>query len=204
GPGWGTGGGGHLPRALLRDPAQPGEGGHPPDAGRGAADPLRAERQGPGDRLRGITHQVPHPLLSGGHRPGEPRPGRDAQPAVVLAPPRGDRGALRAADGARPVQGRGRRGGPGAGAGGSAGGGGGGAGEGGGGGKEMVPRRFGRGERILSEGDPGQTFYVVASGSVSILTGRGVEVTRLGPGKYFGEMSLLTGEPRSATVVAAE
>jgi small-conductance mechanosensitive channel/CRP-like cAMP-binding protein len=69
---------------------------------------------------------------------------------------------------------------------------------------EMVPRRFGRGERIISEGDPGQTFYVVASGSVSILTGRGVEVTRLGPGKYFGEMSLLTGEPRSATVVAAE
>ena len=69
---------------------------------------------------------------------------------------------------------------------------------------EMVPRRFGRGERILSEGDPGQTFYVVASGSVSILTGRGVEVTRLGPGKYFGEMSLLTGEPRSATVMAAE
>jgi small-conductance mechanosensitive channel/CRP-like cAMP-binding protein len=69
---------------------------------------------------------------------------------------------------------------------------------------EMVPRRFGRGEKIITEGDPGQTFYVVGSGSVSILTGRGVEVTRLGPGKYFGEMSLLTGEPRSATVVAAE
>lgn len=69
---------------------------------------------------------------------------------------------------------------------------------------EMVPRRFGRGERIIEEGDPGKTFYVVGSGSVSILTARGVEVTRLGPGKYFGEMSLLTDEPRSATVVAAE
>src|SRR5262249_42689290 len=32
---------------------------------------------------------------------------------------------------------------------------------------EMVPRRFGRGERIITEGDLGQTFYVVASGSVS-------------------------------------
>jgi small-conductance mechanosensitive channel len=69
---------------------------------------------------------------------------------------------------------------------------------------EMVARRFGRGERIIEQGAPGQTFYVVAAGSVSILTVRGVEVTRLGRGQYFGEMSLLTGEPRSATVVAAE
>jgi len=69
---------------------------------------------------------------------------------------------------------------------------------------EMVARRFGRGERIIEEGAPGQTFYVVGSGTVSILTGRAVEVTRLGRGQYFGEMSLLTGEPRSATVVAAE
>jgi CRP-like cAMP-binding protein len=69
---------------------------------------------------------------------------------------------------------------------------------------EMVARRFGHGERIIEQGAPGRTFYVVAAGSVSILTGRGVEVTRLGRGQYFGEMSLLTGEPRSATVVAAE
>ena len=68
----------------------------------------------------------------------------------------------------------------------------------------MVARRFGRGERIIEQGAPGQTFYVVGSGTVSILTARGVEVTRLGRGQYFGEMSLLTGEPRSATVVAAE
>lgn len=69
---------------------------------------------------------------------------------------------------------------------------------------EMVARRFGRGERIIEQGAPGQTFYVVGSGSVSILTARDVEVTRLGRGQYFGEMSLLTGEPRAATVVAAE
>jgi small-conductance mechanosensitive channel/CRP-like cAMP-binding protein len=69
---------------------------------------------------------------------------------------------------------------------------------------EMSPRRFGRGERIIQEGAPGQTFYVVALGEVSVLTARGVEVTRLQRGNYFGEMSLLTGEPRSATVVAAQ
>jgi small-conductance mechanosensitive channel/CRP-like cAMP-binding protein len=68
----------------------------------------------------------------------------------------------------------------------------------------MVPRLFGAGERIIEEGAAGQTFYVVASGTVAVTTKRGVEVTRLARGQYFGEMSLLTGEPRSATVVAVE
>ncbi len=69
---------------------------------------------------------------------------------------------------------------------------------------ELAPRRFGRGERIIDEGEPGHTFYLVADGEVSVRAGKtGVEVTRLKRGQYFGEMSLLTGEPRSATVVAA-
>jgi CRP-like cAMP-binding protein len=70
---------------------------------------------------------------------------------------------------------------------------------------EVVTRRFGRGERILQEGETGHTFYLVASGEVSVRTGRTeTEITRLKRGQYFGEMSLLTGEVRSATVVAAE
>jgi small-conductance mechanosensitive channel len=70
---------------------------------------------------------------------------------------------------------------------------------------ELVVRRFGKGERIIQEGDSGHTFYVVASGEVSVRTGRTqAEVTRLRRGHYFGEMCLLTGEPRSATVVAVE
>ena len=68
----------------------------------------------------------------------------------------------------------------------------------------MVPRTFGAGERILEEGAAGQTFYLVVSGTVAVTTRRGVEVTRLLRGQYFGEMSLLTGEPRSATVVAVD
>jgi small-conductance mechanosensitive channel/CRP-like cAMP-binding protein len=69
---------------------------------------------------------------------------------------------------------------------------------------ELVPRRFGKNERVIEEGEEGHTFYLVASGEVSVRTGKGQEVTRLKRGNYFGEMSLLTGEPRSATVVAVQ
>jgi small-conductance mechanosensitive channel/CRP-like cAMP-binding protein len=65
-------------------------------------------------------------------------------------------------------------------------------------------RSFGRGEKVIEEGQLGQTFYIVAKGSVAVQAKNEVEVSRLGPGQYFGEMSLLTGEPRAATVVAAE
>jgi small-conductance mechanosensitive channel/CRP-like cAMP-binding protein len=67
--------------------------------------------------------------------------------------------------------------------------------------KEMVPKRFAKGEPIIEQGEPGKTFYLVGSGSLSVRA-NGVEVSRLTRGNYFGEMSLLTGEPRSATVVA--
>jgi small-conductance mechanosensitive channel/CRP-like cAMP-binding protein len=71
-------------------------------------------------------------------------------------------------------------------------------------GLEMVPRRFGRGERIIEQGAPGHTFYLVAEGEVTVRAGKPeVEVTRLRRGQYFGEMSLLTGEARAATVLAA-
>jgi CRP-like cAMP-binding protein len=69
---------------------------------------------------------------------------------------------------------------------------------------ELVPHRFGKNERVIEEGEEGHTFYLVVSGEVSVRTGKGQEVTRLKRGSYFGEMSLLTGEPRSATVVAMQ
>ncbi|MBJ6765649.1 mechanosensitive ion channel family protein [Myxococcaceae bacterium JPH2] len=71
--------------------------------------------------------------------------------------------------------------------------------------REVAVRRFGRGERIIQEGEEGRTFYVVGSGEVSVRAGKAqAEVTRLGRGSYIGEMSLLTGEKRAATVVAME
>ena len=70
--------------------------------------------------------------------------------------------------------------------------------------KSARERRFGSGEEIISAGEEGHTFYLVASGRVSVRMRNGVEVAKLSRGQYFGEMSLLTGEPRTATVVADE
>lgn len=64
-------------------------------------------------------------------------------------------------------------------------------------------RLYGDGERIVREGEPGGSLFVVAAGRVAVLAGADArEVATLEAGSYFGEMSLLTGEPRSATIVA--
>ncbi len=63
---------------------------------------------------------------------------------------------------------------------------------------------FPKGEIIIHEGDQGDSFYQVISGLIRVfhVSEDGVEVTlnTLGPGESFGEMALLTGEPRSASV----
>jgi len=62
---------------------------------------------------------------------------------------------------------------------------------------------YGDGETIVRQGDPGQSMFVIVSGAVSIvLEPARNEVARTPAGGYFGEMSLLTGEPRTATVLA--
>ena len=64
-------------------------------------------------------------------------------------------------------------------------------------------RLYADGEAVVRQGEPGQSMYVVASGRVVVrLEPEGREVATIEPGGYFGEMSLLTGEPRTATVVA--
>jgi hypothetical protein len=59
---------------------------------------------------------------------------------------------------------------------------------------------------VMNEGDPGDSLFIVASGSVRILVmgghGRPFEIRRLDAGDFFGELAALTGRPRSATVVA--
>jgi hypothetical protein len=65
------------------------------------------------------------------------------------------------------------------------------------------PAVYGAGEAIVRQGAPGQSMFVIASGSVSIvLEPARNEVAKTHAGGYFGEMSLLTGEPRTATVLA--
>jgi small-conductance mechanosensitive channel len=64
-------------------------------------------------------------------------------------------------------------------------------------------RLYGRGEVVVREGDPGDSMFLVTDGALVITVGsdrREVAVTAAGG--YFGEMSLLTGDPRSATVTA--
>jgi small-conductance mechanosensitive channel/CRP-like cAMP-binding protein len=67
--------------------------------------------------------------------------------------------------------------------------------------------RFAADEPIIHEGDRDGSMYLVARGRVSVrvgLDGAQREVATLGPGEFFGEMSLVTGEPRRATCVAAD
>ncbi len=71
-------------------------------------------------------------------------------------------------------------------------------------------RLYDAGESLVTEGEAGDSLFVIEKGSVQVLKTdedqrqREVELAVLGAGAFFGEMSLLTGEPRSATVVAKE
>ncbi|KAL0041624.1 hypothetical protein WJX79_009879 [Trebouxia sp. C0005] len=66
----------------------------------------------------------------------------------------------------------------------------------------LKPRIFNAGESIVRKGEPGEAFYIVESGTCTVLGDSGQEVLRLGPTMYFGELALLRGEPRAATVAA--
>ncbi len=67
---------------------------------------------------------------------------------------------------------------------------------------------FGRGEPVIRQGEAGDTLYAIVSGTarVAVRSDDGGErtVAQLGAGEVFGEMSLLTGEPRSASVHAED
>ena len=65
-------------------------------------------------------------------------------------------------------------------------------------------RFYGNGEAIVREGEPGDSAFIIAVGQVRVTIGPDRhEVATIGQGGYFGEMSLLTGDPRTATVSAA-
>src|SRR5262245_4509542 len=62
-------------------------------------------------------------------------------------------------------------------------------------------RRLQKGATIVAAGEPGDALYVVLDGEVSVER-RGLPAITRGAGSFFGEMALLDGGPRSATVVA--
>jgi CRP-like cAMP-binding protein len=62
--------------------------------------------------------------------------------------------------------------------------------------------RLMEGATIVREGDIGDTFYVILEGEAKVTSASGRVVNRMRPGEFFGEISLLDGGPRTATVVA--
>jgi CRP/FNR family cyclic AMP-dependent transcriptional regulator len=69
-------------------------------------------------------------------------------------------------------------------------------------------RRYQRDEVIFRQGDPGETLHLVRHGHLKILapaeTGEDAVLTVVGPGDMFGELTLLDGGPRSATIIAMD
>jgi len=63
--------------------------------------------------------------------------------------------------------------------------------------------KYEAGAVIVRKGEMGVGFYVIADGAVEVRSGEQV-LSKLGPGQYFGEMSILDGQPRTADVVALE
>jgi hypothetical protein len=63
------------------------------------------------------------------------------------------------------------------------------------------------GHEVIREGESGKDMYVILDGAVSVRKGgldASAEVAQMGPGQIFGEMALVTGQPRTATVVAMD
>uniref|UniRef100_A0A673GFD8 cAMP-dependent protein kinase type I-alpha regulatory subunit n=1 Tax=Sinocyclocheilus rhinocerous TaxID=307959 RepID=A0A673GFD8_9TELE len=71
----------------------------------------------------------------------------------------------------------------------------------------LEPVQFEDGQKIVVQGEPGDEFFIILEGCAAVLQRRSeneefVEVGRLGPSDYFGEIALLMNRPRAATVVA--
>ena len=75
--------------------------------------------------------------------------------------------------------------------------------------ESSVDRLYAAGEQVVRQGDAGSSMFVILSGRVEVTagvpaTGPAATLATLGPGSHFGEMSLMTGCPRVATVTTLE
>jgi putative ABC transport system ATP-binding protein len=69
--------------------------------------------------------------------------------------------------------------------------------------EKMTKRQFTSGDTIIREGEQGEEFFLISDGEVDVIRADH-EVARLGRGDFFGEVALISGEPRNATVQATE
>jgi putative ABC transport system ATP-binding protein len=69
--------------------------------------------------------------------------------------------------------------------------------------ERMTKRHYLPGDVVIQQGDTGHELFLVSDGGVRVERS-GQEVARLGPGEFFGELALLSGNPRNATVVATD
>jgi diguanylate cyclase (GGDEF)-like protein len=72
----------------------------------------------------------------------------------------------------------------------------------------LEPRRFAKGEIVCTRGDPGTEMFIVRTGRVASMAvdkdGNERQLYEFGPGRFFGEMSIIENEPRSATCIALD
>jgi CRP-like cAMP-binding protein len=69
--------------------------------------------------------------------------------------------------------------------------------------RRVVEIEFPKDHVIARQGEVGTGFFLIASGSVRIVRD-GKTIARIGPGDFFGELSVLDGQPRVAQVIADE
>jgi CRP/FNR family transcriptional regulator, cyclic AMP receptor protein len=71
-----------------------------------------------------------------------------------------------------------------------------------------IPRTYPPDTRVFHEGDPGDSCYIVSQGSCRVIRqhsdGRAITLATLGPGAIFGELAMLDGERRSASVESVD
>jgi CRP-like cAMP-binding protein len=73
--------------------------------------------------------------------------------------------------------------------------------------RAVVQRQYKKGETIVKEGEQAVAFFIIVKGKVEVSQGSATKrqkLSELGPGGVFGEMALLDGGPRAATVKALD
>lgn len=67
----------------------------------------------------------------------------------------------------------------------------------------MQEERFMEGATVVRQDEPGETFYVILQGEAKVIKDDSRTIARLLPGDFFGEISLMDGGPRTATIKTA-